>query len=153
MAKTCKQFCKSYEKQFMVFQKQLTAIMTRDLNSEDKKKVKDKIKKNMDKKKSKLIKMIARECNRQFCNKTCKNTIFEPGKNKYPSVDKELAKNPQLKKLILNLQKTTKKRLFGNKKDILKDNFYEKLSPAKIKKLKEDGAISGCVENIPPFIQ
>lgn len=153
MAKTCKQFCKSYEKQFMVFHKQLFAIMTRDLNREDKKKVKDKIKKNMDKKKSKLIKMIASECNRQFCNKTCKNTIFEPGTNKYPPVDKELAKNPQLKKLILNLQKTTKKRLFGNKKDILKDNFYEKLSPVKVGKLKKDGAISGCVENIPPFIQ
>lgn len=153
MAKTCKQFCKSYEKQYLVFQKKLFALLSKDMKSEDKKKFKDTIKKNMDKEKNKILKIIARECNRNYCNKTCKNTIFEPGKNKYPPVDKELAKDPKLKKLILKLQKATKKRLFGDKKDILKDDFYEKLSPAKIKKLKEDGAISGCVENIPPFIQ
>lgn len=153
MAKTCKQFCKTYEKQFLVFQKQLIAIFTRDLKSEDKKKVKDKVKKNTDKEKSKIIKMIARNCNRQFCNKTCKNTIFEAGRNKYPPIDKELSKDPKLKKLVLQLQKTTKKRLFGNKDNILKNDFYEKLTPVKVKKLQKEGAISGCVETLPLFLK
>lgn len=147
MAKTCKQFCQAYEKKFLIFQKNLIAIFSRDLTSDDKKKMKE----NMNKEKKKIIKIIARECNRQHCNKSCKNTIFEAGKNKYPTID--LAKNPELKKLMLKLQKSTKKRLFGNKNDILKDNFYEKLSSAKVKQLKKEGAISGCIEDFPPFMK
>lgn len=153
MAKTCKQFCQTYEKKFLVFQKNLIALLSKNLTSDDKKKIKENIKKNMNKEKKKIIKMIARECNRQHCNKSCKNTIFEAGKNKYPTIDKDLAKKPELKKLILKLQKSTKKRLFGNKNDILKDNFYEKLSSAKVKQLKKEGAISGCIEDFPPFMK
>lgn len=152
MAKTCKQFCKTYEKQYLTFQKNLIAVLSKDLKTKDKKKIKDKIMKNMDKKKNKIIKLIARECNLKFCNKTCKNTIFESGRNKYPPVDKELAKDPKLKKHFLQLKKTTKKRLFGNKDNILKNDFYEKLTPVKVKKLQKEGAISGCVEDLPLFL-
>ena len=52
----------------------------------------------------------------------------------------------QLKALITKLQKQTKKELFGDKNSVLKDGFYEKLGPTKVKRLKKNGATSGCVQ-------
>jgi hypothetical protein len=80
-----------------------------------------------------------------YCNKTCKNTLLEAGRNKYPPLPKEYAKDKEMTALLRKLQKQTKKDLFGDKDDVLKDGFYEKLSPQKVKKLKQNGATSGCV--------
>jgi hypothetical protein len=92
-----------------------------------------------------LLKTIPRECNMYYCNKTCKNTLFEAGRNKYPPLPKEYAKNKEMTTLLTKLQKQTKKEMFGDKDNVLKDGFYEKLSPQKVKRLKQNGATSGCV--------
>jgi hypothetical protein len=93
-----------------------------------------------------LLKKIPLECNMYYCNKTCKNTLFEAGRNKYPPLPKEYAKNKEMIALLTKLRKQTKKELFGDKDNVLKDGFYEKLSPQKVKKLKQNGATSGCVK-------
>ena len=93
-----------------------------------------------------LLKKIPSECNMYYCNKTCKNTLFEAGKNKYPPLPKVLTSNKKLKALMTNIDKQNKKVLFGDKDNVLKDGFYEKLSPQKVKRLKQNGATSGCVQ-------
>ena len=40
-----------------------------------------------------------------------------------------------------------RKDIFKNKTSVLKDNFYEGLKPKTLKKLKKEGAISGCFIN------
>jgi hypothetical protein len=92
------------------------------------------------------LEKVQRECNMYYCNKTCKNTLLEAGRNKYPPLPKEYAKNKEMAALLTKLQKKNKKDLFGNKDNVLKDGFYEKLSPQKVKRLKQNGAISGCVQ-------
>ena len=93
-----------------------------------------------------VLKKIPRECKMYYCNKTCKNTLFEAGKNKYPPLPKVLTSNKKLKALMTNIDKQNKKVLFGDKDNVLKDGFYEKLSPQKVKRLKQNGATSGCVK-------
>ena len=61
---------------------------------------------------------------------------------------KEVASDRELQKRILKIQKQTKQELFGDKDNILQDGFYEKLSHAKVKKLKKNGAVSGCVQMV-----
>lgn len=93
------------------------------------------------------IKLIPRECKMYYCNKTCKNTLLEAGRNKYPPLPKEIATDKELKTLMTKIQKDNKKELFGDKDNVLKDGFYEKLSPKKIKQLKKKwGHISLCAE-------
>jgi hypothetical protein len=96
-----------------------------------------------------LIKKIPSECNMYYCNKTCKNTLFEAGKNKYPSLPKELTSNKKLKAFMTKINKQNKKVLFGDKDNVLKDGFYEKLGRVKVNKLKKNGATSGCVQMLP----
>jgi len=95
-----------------------------------------------------FFKNIPRECKSYYCNKTCKNTILEAGRNKYPPLPKEVESDKEMQKRILKIQKKTKQELFGDKDNILKDGFYERLSPAKVKKLKKNGATSGCVQMV-----
>ena len=94
-------------------------------------------------------------CKRSFCNPKCKDTFFEEG-NK---ISKEVFKNAKLHlshtlkdpkqsakayKLATKTLKTIRKQIFGNKTNILKNDFYEKLPTKTVKKLKKEGAISGC---------
>jgi hypothetical protein len=92
------------------------------------------------------LKKIPLECKMNYCNKTCKNTFFEAGRNKYPPLPKGYAKDKEMTALLRKIQKQTKKDLFGDKDNVLKDGFYEKLSQQKVKKLKQNGATSGCVQ-------
>lgn len=151
MPKTCKHFCKSYQKK--------SIKLMNSFDSLDKKTIKamtpanKKIyKANQTKRKKtymKYVKKIPRECNMYYCNKTCKNTLLEAGRNKYPPLPKEVTLNKELKALLTKLQKQTKKELFGDKNNVLKDGFYEKLSLPKVKRLKQNGATSGCVQMLP----
>ena len=118
---------------------------------ENKKQFNAAMKKKISKHNKQIIKRIADDCKKQFCNKTCKNTMLEAGRNTYPPIPPSLTKNTKLKKLILDIQKQTKKRLFGNKDNVLKDGFYEKLSSVKVNQLKKDGAESACVETLLVF--
>ena len=145
MPKTCKQFCEAYKKKSLKLMKRFDAIDEKTMKTmtpADQKKFKAR----QTKRKKAALKQIDRDCKKQFCNKTCKNTMLEAGKNTYPPLPKILTKNKKLKKFMLDLQKQTKKRLFGDKDNVLKDGFYEKLSPVKVNQLKKDGAESACVE-------
>jgi hypothetical protein len=141
MPKTCKQFCQAYKKKTLKLMNALDAHLMKTLTPADQKKYKA----YQAKSRKTLIKKIPSECNMYYCNKTCKNTLFEAGRNKYPPLPKKYAKNKEMTALLTKLQKQTKKDLFGDKDDVLKDGFYEKLSPQKVKKLKQNGATSGCV--------
>ena len=141
MPKTCKQFCQAYKKKTLKLMNALDANLMKSLTPANKKKYKA----FQAKSRKALIKKIPRECNMYYCNKTCKNTLFEAGRNKYPPLPKEITSNKELKVLLTNLQKQTKQEMFGDKDNVLKDGFYEKLSPQKVKRLKQNGATSGCV--------
>ncbi len=89
-------------------------------------------------------------CIDTFCNPTCKNTLYENGDpNKLPNgfIDK-IKKEDAYKKLKIDLLFkifiNLRKKLYGTNTTIIKDGFYKKLSTSNIKKLKKDGALSGC---------
>jgi anion-transporting ArsA/GET3 family ATPase len=81
------------------------------------------------------------------CNPGCKNTILEPGK-KLPARYYELFGKD--KKTIRIFEKE-RKSIFGNKTNVLKENFYEKAPKKFVDDIKKDGAISLCspVEKMP----
>ena len=81
-----------------------------------------------------LKKKLTQKCRETYCNIGCKGTMFE--------AQKKLAE--KTKPIIEGFcdDACKKSKLFGKKLDILKDNFYEKLT--NIDKLKQNGAISGC---------
>lgn len=144
MPKTCKQFCQAYKKKSLKLMNLLDAHIMKTLTPADKKKYKE----YMAKTRKAILKQIPIECKKYYCNKTCKNTLLEAGRNKYPPLPKEYAKNKEMTALLTKLQKQSKKDLFGDKDNVLKDGFYEKLSPQKVKKLKQNGATSACVTMI-----
>jgi len=141
MPKTCKQFCKTY--------KQKSIKRMNYFDSLDKKTITPANKKKQTKRRKAALKLIANECKKQYCNKTCKNTLLEAGRNKYPTLPKEITRDKELKALLTKLQKQTKKELFGDKDNVLQDGFYEKLGRVKVNKLKKNGATSGCVQMLP----
>ena len=97
---------------------------------------------NDEKQIKKKQKFVLETCKKQFCNEGCKGTIFEDGlANKLPKSMIEKYKNNQnTKKLLIN----QRKKNFGNKKSVLKDNFFEGIKTKEVKKHKKEGAISGC---------
>lgn len=141
MPKTCKQFCQAYKTKSLKLMNALDTHLMKTLTPAEKKRYKA----YQTKTRKALLKKIPSECNMYFCNKTCKNTLFEAGRNKYPPLPKEYAKNKELTAILTKAQKQAKKEMFGDKDNVLKDGFYEKLSPQKVKRLKENGATSGCV--------
>jgi hypothetical protein len=99
--------------------------------------------KNMNRKKSK--KKRIEDYRKTMCNPTCKNTLFEAGDpDKLPaSFLKELKKISKSKD-ALDYQLGLRKEIFGKKKNVLKDGFYEKLDKETVTNLKKKGATSGC---------
>ncbi len=82
--------------------------------------------------KSKLLK----QCALDYCNPGCKGTIFEAGKS--------LSKTFKGSKANINFTKNMRKSIFGNKTNVLKNGFYEKLKATNVKRAKNRGALSGC---------
>ncbi len=99
---------------------------------------------------NKLTNEIKELCEIDHCNPGCKGTIFEKGKpNILPKIRVKLkGVNSKTKKMVNKYRRETRKKLFGKKKDILKDNFYEELPSTNIKNTKKKGGISGCTEFI-----
>lgn len=100
--------------------------------------------------------VFKQNCMNSYCNSDCKNTVFEAG-SKIPNsvfvkLKSDFESNPSInKKDIPKMIKNTKKMMneirkdiFKNKKNVIKNNFYEKLKPSDIKEMKKKGAISGC---------
>lgn len=118
------------------------------IDDEMKKKEEIDFKKSLEKFKSKKFKEnIIKECKETYCNPGCKGTIYQNGTfpkelmNKYKNTNQEF---------MIKLLKSIRKSLFKDKKTVLKNDFFEKLSSAS--KLKKKGAISGCLQrNISNF--
>ena len=89
--------------------------------------------------KKKVGKTLMDSCKRMYCNKNCKNTIYEPGN--------KLSKHFAKRILPSKWWNTRRKEIFGNKTNVLKDGFYEKISSRDINEMKKLGAISGCVSS------
>ena len=96
-----------------------------------------------------------KNCIRSYCNKKCKNTMFEEGTEIPEEVFKNMKehltntlKNPKIVndayKQSIKIFNEMRHTLFGNKTNVLKNDFYEKLPQKTVKKLKGYGAISGC---------
>jgi hypothetical protein len=85
---------------------------------------------------------------KSYCNPGCKNTILEPGEKLPTYYYEHFGKNKELIKIF----EEQRKKIFGNKTDVLKDNFYEKAPKKYVDKIKKDGAISLCspVEKVTP---
>jgi len=97
--------------------------------------------KSIKKKEKELMKL----CTKSFCNPECKETIFDESTTELPKfLIKQFKDSPESLKIFTNI----KKDLFQGKKTILKDGFYEGLKPNEIKKLKSEGAISGCAKMV-----
>ncbi len=77
-----------------------------------------------------------KQCALEYCNPGCKGTLFEAGKS--------LSKTFKGSKANINFTKNMRKSIFGNKTNVLKNGFYEKLKATNIKRAKNRGALSGC---------
>jgi hypothetical protein len=82
-----------------------------------------------------------KKCREFFCNPTCKTSILENGKTFSQSFKKRL-KNVGLP--VKNAMRS-KKNIFGNRRTVLKNGFYEELDEKYVKNRKEKGAVSGCI--------
>ena len=87
-------------------------------------------------------KKLLERCKTGYCNPSCKNTIFESGSNISQKLKKNITKKGGLPALKFITQ--MRKNIFKTKKNVLQNNFYEKLSKKNINSAKKDGAISGC---------
>ena len=97
--------------------------------------------KSIKKKEKELMKL----CTKSFCNPECKETIFDESTTELPKhLIKQFKDSPESLKIFTNI----KKELFQGKKTILKDGFYEGLKSKTVKKLKSEGAISGCAKMV-----
>ena len=76
-----------------------------------------------------------------LCNPGCKGTVFEKGPPDKLSASfvKKLKK-----KDLIEYQLSVRKELFGDKTNILQNDFYQELDANTVKKLKKKGAVSGC---------
>ncbi len=92
--------------------------------------------------KKKVDKASMDHCKRTYCNPNCKSTFYEAG-NK---LSKSFIKRTKVKRMksIEKWWNTRRKEFFGNKTNILKDNFYEKIPKRDVNEMKQLGAISGC---------
>ena len=96
--------------------------------------------KNIKKNKNKTHKIELDSCKNDYCNTTCKNTMYEPG-GKLP---KSFTKRLKIKSNETYFH-NRHKEIFGDKTNVLKDGFYEKISSRDVNEMKKLGAISGCV--------
>ena len=90
------------------------------------------------------IKRLQAKCESEYCNPTCKGTILESGKN----IPKEIKNEYKNMNFMIKNQIQTRKKIFGKKTNVLKNDFYEKLSIKNVKSLKKNGATSGCIRHI-----
>ena len=109
-------------------QKNIFKIMTKKISEKDK---------------NKSLEESRKQCKKLYCNVDCKDTLLEPN-----SLSKKYIKD---NKLIIDFIKTKRKELFGNKNNVLDNNFYNKLPKKTSNKLRKQGAISMCAENYYEF--
>ena len=97
------------------------------------------------KEKNATKKMELENCKKVYCNPGCKNTIWEDGEpNKLPKGLKKQLRH----KLLIDFNIRKRKDMFGTRNTVLRDGFYEGLSLSATKKMKKEGSISGCINNL-----
>jgi len=132
-------FCKKYLENILDERKKLITILE-SMPNKTKEQIKHIKTMKTEKDKQRMLKIEKEVCMNQYCNIDCKDTIFEAGKTLPAKFLKKYKSNPT----ALSMFRDTRKQLFGQKTNILKNNFYEKVK--NISKLKKQGAISGCVQ-------
>jgi len=85
---------------------------------------------------------LKKQCVKGYCNPDCKNTMFQAGKGMPSAVyDGVSAKEIGLLKLMTE---SIRKKIFGNKTNVLKNSFYSKIPAKNVTRAKKQGALSGC---------
>lgn len=92
---------------------------------------------------AKMEKDLHEQCNKGYCNEECKDTVFQDG-SLPPALLKSFKGTKGDKALFKTIIQTQRKMIFGKKKSVLKDSFYEGLPEKDVKRIKKEGAISGC---------
>ena len=98
-------------------------------------------------------KIIIKDCVQGFCNPGCKGTIYEPGESLSENLVndiKKLIKDKKTHPSLLKAFKKMRKTIFKNKKNVLKDGFYEKFNVTQKKRYQKHGALSGCSLSMKP---
>jgi hypothetical protein len=142
---------KTYCPKFILRQKQLTERLTKNLTRKLKgdkgfTKLMKNITKSMGNSKT-LDKKLLEGCVTGYCNPSCKNTIFQAGSKIPKSLEAQIKKEKH-GDIVFDILKKTRKNMFGNKKNVLTDNFYKDLPKDKVEKIQKQGAISGCTVSI-----
>ncbi len=153
-------FCKSYmpmliEKMNDEIQKKMDKNFTKKMSNTEKKEYFEKQKARLKEKAKTLKKEEKRSfesCMSTYCNKGCKNTLYEDGEG-YPAsletyqrsnLEKDFKGDKKFINNLIEMNKQQRTELFKNKSTVLKDNFYKKLNKKTLKLLKSKKAISGC---------
>ena len=142
---------KRYCPKFALRQKQLTEKLTKNLTRKFKgdkgfAKLMKNITKSMGNSKT-LDKKLLEGCVTGYCNPSCKNTVFQAGSKIPKSLEAQIKKEKH-GDIILDIIKKTRKNIFGNKKNVLVNDFYKDLPKEKVDKIQKQGAISGCTAAI-----
>lgn len=151
LPKIKKELNKSIEKMAKHFTRKMSPSEKKDYFEKQKEKEKARLKE-----KAKTLKQDEKrefdKCVSTYCNKGCKNTVYEDGDSYPASLETHLRSNLEKdfkddKKFIESMIEGNKKQradIFKNKSTVLKDNFYKKLNKKTVKLLKSKKAISGC---------
>lgn len=92
---------------------------------------------------AKLEEDLSEQCKKGYCNEECKDTLFQDG-SLPPAVLKSFKGTKADKALFKTIIQSQRNKIFGKKKSVLKDSFYEGLSEKDVARLKKEGATSGC---------
>jgi len=76
--------------------------------------------------------------------------MFQAGKEMPPSIYMNASKNLKGKgvAIVRSFLNNTRKRMFGNKTNVLKNSFYNKLPAKNVTRARKQGALSGCTLKI-----
>ena len=102
----------------------------------------------------KAKKMIDSSCKLKYCNPKCKETWFVDSDEEFEKGMKKLkqqANSEQHKKWAqdnIDYLREGRRDMFKGKSSVLNDSFYKGLSLNAVKKLRNDGAISGCIQRL-----
>ena len=138
-----KQYCPKFIRRQKELTEKITKSITRKVKGTLKNKGFAKLLKNITKPTKIMDKKILEGCVKAHCNPSCKDTIYQAGSQFPKSLEAEIKKQEH-GDIILDIIKKTRKRMFGNKKDVLVNDFYKNLPKEKVDKVKKEGAISGC---------
>jgi hypothetical protein len=90
-------------------------------------------------------KEFTKQCEKIYCNPTCKETMFQSGHGIPPRLENELR---QTSDATANVIKQMRRKMFGKRTNVLRNGFYERLRDKDVDKARANGAQSGCTISI-----